>query len=129
MTISQIIRIAQKKSFMRKMSVRLLPIYPANLATFEESWIFGRSEAHFEQPPKRDMIWYEILRPSFFFTLRIFYVTMATWQKPRNIRLSDRCTPDCCRILGGSAIGRNKIDASNFQTIFENSSLFLDWLA
>ena len=31
----------QKKSFMCKISARSIPIYPAKLATFEASWIFG----------------------------------------------------------------------------------------
>ena len=47
------------------MSVRLNPIYPANLTIFEEIWIFGRPKRPFWTPaaPKRDMMWYEILQP------------------------------------------------------------------
>ena len=50
------------------MIVRLIPVYPANLATYEESWIFGRPKRAFWTPvaPKRDVIRYEILHPSFF---------------------------------------------------------------
>ena len=57
-TVSQKLIIAQKISFMQKMSARSIPIYPEHFTSFEESWIFW--------PPKRDMMWYEILRPSFF---------------------------------------------------------------
>ena len=35
--IPQKIRVAQKKSFRQKISARTIPIYPRNLATFEES--------------------------------------------------------------------------------------------
>ena len=50
------------------MSARSIPIYPANLVTSEESWIFGHPKRPFWTPvaPKRDMMWYEVLRPSFF---------------------------------------------------------------
>ena len=46
-----------KKSCMQKMSVRWILIYPANLATFEESWIFRRAKRLFWTPvaPKCDM--------------------------------------------------------------------------
>ena len=66
--IYQKLRIAQKKLFMRKMSARSIPIYPANLVIFEESWIFGGSKHPCWTPvvPKRDMMWCKILRPSFF---------------------------------------------------------------
>ena len=53
---------------------------PANLTTFEESWIFGRPKRPFwtAAAPKPDMMWYEILCPPFSYsTLRIFYVEMA----------------------------------------------------
>ena len=40
----------KKKPFIQKMSARSIPIYPANLAIYEKSWIFGSP----------------ILRPSFF---------------------------------------------------------------
>ena len=40
------------------MSVRSIPNYPANLAIFEVSWIFGRPKRAFWTPR------YEILRPS-----------------------------------------------------------------
>ena len=36
-TISQKLKIAQEKLFMRKMSVRSIAIYPANLVTFAEN--------------------------------------------------------------------------------------------
>ena len=39
------------------MSVRSIPIYPANLATFGGSWIFGRLNAPFEQPQCPNAIW------------------------------------------------------------------------
>ena len=65
---------------MQKMSVRYIPIYPANLATFQESWIFGA--------PKGDMKYlcptyllgqFIYFMPNIYFsTLRIFYVEMAT---------------------------------------------------
>ena len=41
MTTSQILRIAQKISFVQKMSCRSIPIYPENLTTFEEGWSFA----------------------------------------------------------------------------------------
>ena len=46
-----------KKSFMQKMSVRSIPIYPAYLATFEGSCIFWRPKRPFWIPvaTKRDM--------------------------------------------------------------------------
>ena len=67
-TLSQELRIAYKKSFVQKMSTRSIPIYPVNLATFEENWIFGHPERPFWAPmaPKRDVMCYEILYPSFF---------------------------------------------------------------
>ena len=50
------------------MSVRSISIYPANFATFKESWIFGCPKRPFRTPvaPKRDVMWYEILPPSLF---------------------------------------------------------------
>ena len=49
------------------MSAKSIPIYPANLATFEESWIFGAQNAPFERPKRQThMMWYKILSPSFF---------------------------------------------------------------
>ena len=56
--ISRKLSIAQKKSFMKKMSVRSISIYPDNLATFQESLIFGRPKRPFWTPaaPKRDMM-------------------------------------------------------------------------
>ena len=46
----------KKKLFMQKMSTRSIPIYPANLATFEESWILGRPKRPFwmATAPKRE---------------------------------------------------------------------------
>ena len=41
MTISQKLKIAQKILFKEKMSARSIPIHSENLATFEESLIFG----------------------------------------------------------------------------------------
>ena len=66
--ISQKLKIAQKKSFMQKMSVTSILIYPANLSTFEGSWLFEHPKRRFWTPtaPKRNMIWYEILCPSLF---------------------------------------------------------------
>ena len=57
----------RKKSFIRKMSVRSIPIYPANLATFEESWIFGRPKQHLldARGTQTRLMWYQILRSSF----------------------------------------------------------------
>ena len=54
-----------KKSFMQKKSVRSIPIDPSNVATYEESLIFGCPNRPFWTPaaPKRDMMWHEILRP------------------------------------------------------------------
>ena len=71
----------KKKSYRQEMSVRSIPIFPAHLATFEESWIFGHPKRPFWTPaaPKCDMIgtkWN--FRHNFFTTLRIFYVKMAT---------------------------------------------------
>ena len=60
-TISQKLRIAHKKSFVQKMSALSIPIYPANLAIFKESWCFGSPVVG-----KRDMMWYEISRQPFF---------------------------------------------------------------
>ena len=59
--ISQKLRIA-------KMSAKSIPIYSANLDTFEESWVFGCPKRLIWTlaAPKQDMMWYEILRPSFF---------------------------------------------------------------
>ena len=48
--ISQKLRIAQKKSFMPKMSVWSIQIFPANLATFKENLIFGRPKRPFWTP-------------------------------------------------------------------------------
>ena len=55
------------------MSARTISIYPAYWATFEESWILG---APFKWP-KRDMMWYEIWRPSFF--LPHYPTFMSRW--------------------------------------------------
>ena len=71
----------KKKSFMEKINVRLIPMYPTNLATFKESSIFGRPGRSFWtlMAPKRDLDWYEIFHPNFIFsTLRIFFVKMAS---------------------------------------------------
>ena len=48
------------------MSTRSIPIYPRNLATFEESIIFWRPKRLFwtAVAAKRDMMWYYILRLS-----------------------------------------------------------------
>ena len=61
------------------MTVRSILIYPASLATYEESWISGHPKCPFCMPvaPKRDLMWYEILGPSFLSSLRTFYVKMA----------------------------------------------------
>ena len=53
-----------KKSFMQKMSVRSIPIFPANVATFEWNWIFGLKLNFWVIALKRDMMWHEILRLS-----------------------------------------------------------------
>ena len=45
--ISEKLKIAKKKSFMQKVSARSIPIYAANLATFEESRFFGRPKSIF----------------------------------------------------------------------------------
>ena len=52
------LRITQKMSFVQKMGVGSIPIYPANLATFEESRIFGAPFGRVWAPlaPKRDMM-------------------------------------------------------------------------
>ena len=49
------------------MSVRSILIYPANLAIFEQNRIFGRPKglSWTSVEPKRDVMGYEILRPSF----------------------------------------------------------------
>ena len=56
------------------------------MATFEESWIFRHPKRPFWIPaaPKRDMMWYEILRPSFFRTLRIIYPHHRRWLEKKN---------------------------------------------
>ena len=63
------------------MSARSIPIYPANLATFEESWIFGAPFGLIWAPaaPKTqyDVI-YNFMAIIFFSLLRIFYDKMAT---------------------------------------------------
>ena len=41
-------------SKLQKMSVRSIPIYPANLVTFEESLIFGHPNAPFGRPWRLD---------------------------------------------------------------------------
>ena len=63
---------------MQKISDRSIPIYPANLAIFKESGIFGFTKRFFWTPevPKRDMIW-NFTAIFIFSTLRIFYVKMA----------------------------------------------------
>ena len=66
--ISQKLSIAQKCHLCKKINVRTIPICPANLVIFKESWIFGCPKWPFWTPavPNRDMMWYEILRPSLF---------------------------------------------------------------
>ena len=61
------------------MNARLNPIYPENLATYEEIWIFGGPKRPFltAAVPKRDVIC-NITAIIFVSTLRIFYVEMAT---------------------------------------------------
>ena len=56
-----------------------IPIYIANLATFEESWIF----APFERRQRPNAIWCDMkyYAHHFFSTLRIFYVEMATSER------------------------------------------------
>ena len=80
--ISKTKNCTKRKSYMQKMSARSIPIYPVNLATFEENWTFGRTKRPFWTPvvPKRDMMWYEVLRPYLFsaYCACIFYVKMAT---------------------------------------------------
>ena len=63
---------------MKKISARSIPIYTANLATVEESWIFGSPKRPFWTfpAPKRDMI-YKIWRPSLF--LAHFASLMSRW--------------------------------------------------
>ena len=53
---------------MLKMSARSIPNYPANLTILAGSWIFGCPKRLLwsAAAPKRDMMWHEILRPSFF---------------------------------------------------------------
>ena len=55
---------------MQKISDRSISIciYPENLVTSEECWTFGHPKRPFwtTTVPKRDMMWYEILRLSFF---------------------------------------------------------------
>ena len=58
---------------MRKMSVRSIPIYIANLATFEENWILG---VPFGRPYAYDVWNFTLI--IYFSTLRIFYVEMAS---------------------------------------------------
>jgi len=67
----------KKKSFAQKMSARSIPIYSANLATFEGSWIFGCPKHPVRTAKTRyDVIWN--FKPIIFFsTLRIFYVEMT----------------------------------------------------
>ena len=64
---------------MQKMNVRWILIYRANLATFEESLIFGRPKRLLSTPtaPKHDMKFYAY---HFFSTLRNFYVKMAIFE-------------------------------------------------
>ena len=63
---------------MQKMSARSIVIYRANLATFDESYIFGGLR-------RPDAIWCDIkfYAHHFFSTLRIFYVQMPTGRKQR----------------------------------------------
>ena len=58
------------------MSVGSIPIYPANLATIDKNLMFWCPKRPF-WTPKRDMMRYE-MPITFFSTLRIFYVKMAT---------------------------------------------------
>ena len=83
-TISQKLRVAQKISFKQKMSVRQISIYPANLASFEESWIFGHLKRPFWTPvaSTRDMMCIEILRPSLKKLVRGFAPTPPTGAAP-----------------------------------------------
>ena len=64
------------------MSVRSIPIYPANLAMFLNKIEFlGAQNAHFERPQHPNAIW-NFTPIIFLSTLRIFYVEMATSDQP-----------------------------------------------
>ena len=62
------------------MSVRSIQIYPADLATFDENWIFGHTKLPFwtHVALKRDMMWCEILRSSLFSA----HCTSFMWRLP-----------------------------------------------
>ena len=77
----------QKKSFMCKISARSIPIYPAKLATFEASWIFGC--------PKRPF-WATII---FFSSLSIFYLRWPLLRWCLHILNCDRAKITCFRTL------------------------------
>ena len=64
--ISQKLRIAQKMSFMIKVSVRSIPNYAANLATYEENWIFERPKRPIWTHAHSAQTRYEISRPYLF---------------------------------------------------------------
>ena len=68
--ISQKLRIAQKKSFMQILSVRLIPIYPANLTVFEIQVEFLAAKTPLLNA-RSAQTRYDVS------TLRIFYVKMA----------------------------------------------------
>ena len=69
-----------EKSCVQKMSARSIPIYPTNLATFEENLIFGRPKRPFWTPmaPKHDI---KFNAHHYFQPLRIFYVKMVTSER------------------------------------------------
>ena len=62
--ISQKLRIAQKKSYVQKMSVWSIPIFHENLANFEGNWFFGCPKHPFWTPvaAKHDMMWCAIIK-------------------------------------------------------------------
>ena len=80
--IPQKLRIAKNKSFMQKMSARLITIHPANLATFERKIIFWGAQTWAclgacGAQTRYDVIGY--FTPIFIFSsLSIFYVKIAT---------------------------------------------------
>ena len=75
-----------KKYIYVKMSVRSNPIYPANLATFEEGWIFGFPKLPFLDDrgarTRYDVIW-KFTTINFFCSSWIFYFKMATSEAGR----------------------------------------------
>ena len=72
-----------KNSFMQKMSAMSIPFYPANLATFEERWTFGHQKRPFWTAAalKRDMIWYEILRPQILAVQKISLIKLRLLER------------------------------------------------